>query len=99
MTGPRWFELKVTLGNLISMIVWIILAYAGYVELRTNHFNLDRDFRQHESYDDKRFADFATKETRAARDKEVDRVLADINNRLIRIESFLLDEYASKPRH
>ncbi len=87
------FEFKISLGTIISVILYIVLGYAAFVELRTNHANLDKEFRQHEAYDDKRFEAFATKDTRAARDKEVDarldiivKQLDEANRRLERIE-------------
>lgn len=82
-----FFELKVTLGNILSVLVLLAAGYAGYVELRTNHTNLDREFREHQNYDDRRFADYATKEARVQRDKMVDEKLQDILERVKRIEA------------
>lgn len=83
----RWFELKITLGNILTVLVLLAAGYAGYVELRTNYANLDREFRQHEAYDDKRFADYATKDSREMRDKWVDDKLSEILERVKSIEA------------
>ena len=81
------FELKITAGNVLTIIILLLAGYEGYVELKANHNNLDREFREHTTYDDKRFELLATKESRDMRDRWVDQQLREILERVKNIES------------
>ncbi len=92
MTPPR-IEWKINLGHLITLLMLLAGFIAGYAKLQARQDELEREYRAHEAYDDKRFDAFATKETRAARDQEVNtkfdlimRQLDEANRRLARIE-------------
>lgn len=87
------YDPKITLGNIITLTVIIISFLAGYVRLQVRQEILEsevaaqtRKFKEHEEYDDKRFADYATRESRMQRDKQVDATLSEILDRVKRIE-------------
>lgn len=92
MTPPR-IEWKINVGHLITLVVLLAGFVAGYARLQARADELDQRLHEHADYDDKRFDSFATKETRAARDLEVNakfdlimRQLEEANKRLARIE-------------
>ncbi len=92
MTPPR-IEWKINIGHLITLLVLLIGFAAGYARVQARQDDLEQRFQAHEVYDDKRFDGYATKETRAARDQEVNakfdlilRQLDEANKRLERIE-------------
>jgi hypothetical protein len=92
MTPPR-IEWKINAGHLLTLIILVLGFTAGYVRLQAREDELEQRFHAHEAYDDKRFDAFATKETRAARDSEVNarldmiaKRLDEANARLERIE-------------
>ncbi len=93
MAPPR-IEWKINIGHLITLAVLVIGFVAGYAKVQARQDQLERDFHEHEAYDNKRFETYATKDTRAARDQEVNakfalvlRQLDEANRRLERIES------------
>jgi hypothetical protein len=93
MTPPR-IEWKINVGHLITLLVLLAGFVAGYANLQARQIELDRRLSEHAAYDDRRFDSFATKETRAMRDQEVDskfelimRQLDEANKRLARIEA------------
>ncbi len=94
----RFFEWRVTFGNVLTIAVFLGTIAVGWGQLRAQMDYLTGTFHEHTQYDDRRFADMATKETRVARDKEVDTKLDDIKMRLARLEDFLLNEYSQRPR-
>lgn len=92
MAPPR-IEWKINVGHLITLLVLLAGFIAGYAKLQARQDEFDRQLHEHEAYDDKRFGAFATKETRAARDQEVNarldmiaKRIDEANARLERIE-------------
>ncbi len=93
MTPPR-IEWKINAGHLLTLAVLLVGFVAGYAKVQARQDQLEREFHEHQTYDDKRFESYATKDTRAARDQEVNakfdlvlRQLDEANRRLERIET------------
>ncbi len=102
MTLPK-IEWKISLGHLIGLAVILFTFVAGYAKLQASHLSLYEEFHQHEVYDDKRFAEFATKDSRSFRDQTVDakldalsKRLDDLDERLARIEGLLMERSVRK---
>lgn len=92
MTAPR-IEWKINVGHLITLVVLLIGFIGGYGRLQAKQEEFDQRVHEHDAYDDKPFDAVATKETRAARDQEVNarldmiaKRLDEANARLERIE-------------
>ena len=92
MTPPR-IEWKINVGHVITLAVLLIGFIAGYASLQARQDALEQRMHEHAAYDDRRFDAVATKETRAARDQEVNarldmiaKRLDEANARLERIE-------------
>ena len=92
MTAPR-IEWKINVGHVITLAVLLIGFIAGYASLQARQDALEQRMHEHAAYDDRRFDGVATKETRAARDQEVNarldmiaKRLDEANARLERIE-------------
>ncbi len=86
----RW---EINIGHVITLVLLLIGFIAGYARIQARQDDLELRFREHQAYDDRRFETVATKDTRAARDQEVDakfdlimRQLDEANKRLARIE-------------
>lgn len=100
MTPPRWLEMKITIGNLLTMTVLVIGFIVGYVRLQDDQVALWREHntlatavKDHVLKDDIKFGQLASKETREMRDRAVDTMFQtistqqkDIIDRLGRIE-------------
>ena len=92
MTPPR-IEWKINVGHVITLAVLLIGFIVGYASLQARQEALEQRMHEHEAYDDRRFDAVPTKETRAARDQEVNarldmiaKRLDEVNARLERIE-------------
>ncbi len=81
------------MGHVITLAVLLIGFIVGYVNLQARQNAMEQRVREHEAYDDRRFDAVTTKESRAARDAEVNarldmiaKRLDEANARLERIE-------------
>lgn len=81
--------MQITLGNLISVLVLLVAFVVAFSDLKTNIGAITQQFHDHQAYDDKRFAEVSTKETREMRDRWVDQQFADIKDQLKEIAAKL----------
>ena len=92
MTPPQ-IEWKINVGHLITLAVLLIGFIGGYAGLQARQDAVEQRVHEQAVYDDRRFDAVTTKESRAARDDEVNarldmiaKRLDEVNARLERIE-------------
>jgi hypothetical protein len=81
MTPPH-IEWKINVGHVITLAVLLIGIIAGYASLQAREETVEQRMHEHQAYNDRRFDAVATKESRAARDQEVNARLDMIAKRL-----------------
>ena len=92
MTPPR-IEWKINVGHLITLAVLLIGFIGGYASLQARQDAVEQRVHEQAAYDDRRVDAVTTKDSRAARDEEVNarldmiaKRLDEMNARLERIE-------------
>ena len=88
MTPPR-IEWKINVGHLITLAVLLIGFIGGYASLQARQDAVEQRVHEQVAYDDRRFDAVTTKESRAARDDEVNARLDMIAKRLDEINAGL----------
>ncbi len=79
---PHWFEWRITFGNILTILVFLCTIAIGWGQLKAQMEYITENLHSHQVYDDKRFADMASKDSREMRDRWVDQQFSDIKEQL-----------------
>ncbi len=83
MTPLRdYFESKVTIGNLLTIAVFIIGGVAGYTRLESQVANLQTSFKDHNIQQAIERNEYVRKDVQNERNKFIDQQLSEIKERL-----------------